>query len=233
MVRPKKKQTTEIATQTTLRNRKHKRFIPRGFPASTTAILTYCDCVSMNPGVTPSTYAFRANGLYDPNQTSIGHQPMFFDTYASIYDHYVVTKADCKVTFYPQSETAGTSAFAVVAGIKLDDDSTITPATALTTLIEQPDKTFHYKVIRSGALYDKNITKVKHHYDPVKFFGIKDIKDNQDTLGAATTTNPVEEAYFLVTLGSPGGDIDMPNIEFMVTIDYTVQFSEIKDQAAS
>lgn len=210
-----------------------RKHIPIGFPATTTCKLVYSDYFSVNVTATPTIYSIRANGLYDPNQTSTGHQPMFFDTYASIYDHYVVTAADIKATFYPEEITNGTSQFGTVVGIKLDDDNSISPVTSMVHLIEQPNKLFHWKLMRSGALYDKNITSVKHNYNPVSFFGIKDIKDNQDTLGAATTTNPVEEAYFNIVVGTPTDGVDLPAIPVLIKVTYTVQFSELKDMGSS
>jgi len=40
---------------------------------------------------------FRANGLYDPYQTGIGHQPRGFDQLMALYANYVVKKATIQV----------------------------------------------------------------------------------------------------------------------------------------
>lgn len=41
---------------------------------------------------------FRCNGMYDPNETGVGHQPRFFDEMSGFYDRYRVigSKITCK-----------------------------------------------------------------------------------------------------------------------------------------
>ena len=48
-------------------------------------------------------YSFRSNSIYDPDHTStiVGHQPLFYDQYAEIYEKYLV-KA-CSITVRPIS----------------------------------------------------------------------------------------------------------------------------------
>ncbi len=46
-----------------------------------------------------SVYTFNSNGLYDPDQTGTGHQPLGFDQYAAQYNRYRVLKLDYQVTF--------------------------------------------------------------------------------------------------------------------------------------
>ena len=53
-----------------------------------------------------------------------GHQPLYFDQVAAIYQHYTVMKARMKVTIVPNTVDA------YVSGILIDDD--LTPA--ITTL---------------------------------------------------------------------------------------------------
>ena len=60
-----------------------------------------------------------------------GHQPLYFDQVAAIYQHYTVMKARMKVTIVPNTVDA------YVSGILIDDD--LTPAiTTLDGMVEQP-----------------------------------------------------------------------------------------------
>lgn len=67
-------------------------------------VLKYNTTILLNPkpdalGVTASnTYQFSANGMYDPDITSTGHQPMYFDNYASVYQRYHVKYSTISVT---------------------------------------------------------------------------------------------------------------------------------------
>lgn len=54
---------------------------------------------------TGQLYTFRANGLYDPDYTGAGHQPLFRDEMAAKYKFYTVLKSSCMVAF-DQNDTA-------------------------------------------------------------------------------------------------------------------------------
>ena len=60
-----------------------------------------------------------------------GHQPLYFDQVAAIYQHYTVMKARMKVTIVPNTVDA------YVSGILIDDDLTPT-ITTLDGMVEQP-----------------------------------------------------------------------------------------------
>ena len=59
---------------------------------------------------------FGTNCLFDPWLTVGGHQPLYFDQVAAIYQHYTVMKARMKVTIVPNTVDA------YVSGILIDDD---------------------------------------------------------------------------------------------------------------
>lgn len=203
-----------------------KRRIPLGFPTQTVVRLKYCDQISLNVTAAPQTYVFAANSIYDPNVSGIGHQPGCFDTYASIYNHYTVLGSKITCKFFP---TTTTDNFQAVVGVKLDDDATITPVTEMTTLIEQPSNLYRWKVLRTNALASNSATTVVHKYSAKKFFGVKDVKDNALHLGALTGSSPTESANFIVCAGTTSEDVDLPVIQVIVTIEYIVHFSELKD----
>lgn len=73
---------------------KKKYDIPRwGFPRRLYIAHKYVDLVSVSStaGVVGS-YFFKCNGMFDPNTTGTGHQPMYFDNCGAIYNHYTVVK---------------------------------------------------------------------------------------------------------------------------------------------
>lgn len=72
------------------------------FPNSKMVRHKYVDTVTMSvagaPGVA-QLYQFRANSMYDPDYTGVGHQPMFRDEMAAQYKHYTVLRSNIIVTF--------------------------------------------------------------------------------------------------------------------------------------
>lgn len=70
------------------------------FPYKMQVVMRYTESVII-PDVTVagvvSHYLFRANGIYDPNFTGIGHQPMGHDQWSNIYNHYQVIESTCTI----------------------------------------------------------------------------------------------------------------------------------------
>ena len=81
---------------------------------------TYRD--GSNPQTTNTNRHFRLNSIFDPDQTSTGHQPMGRDTWAGIYKYYRVIKTDVKITWQNFSNVGFTGETQVV-GFELTDDT--------------------------------------------------------------------------------------------------------------
>lgn len=210
--------------------KKLKKYIPQGFPQSTTCRLRYCETGTIDSGGTATTNVYSANSLYDPSTTNLGHQCMYYDTYANIYDEYVVLGSKINVTFW--TENAATT-YASIVGVKLDDDSSL-GTTNIQQVIEQPNRLTKYRFLRNNSTSgDNTIVKVSNTYSAKKFNGVKDVKDNRALLGANVTANPTEGAYFILFVAHPDGATDIPAINYQVSIDYIAQFSELRDVSQS
>lgn len=57
-------------------------------------------------------YTFRGNSCYDPDYTSAGHQPLYFDQYAAIYTKYLVMASSIKLSM--MNNVGTTPVFAVI-----------------------------------------------------------------------------------------------------------------------
>lgn len=215
-------------------NRRRKTYrrrprIPLGIHKRTNQIarLRYCDTIDLDPGVsgTLSTNVFRANSCHDPNQTGVGHQPMAWDEYSELYNHYVVLGSKITVQFAAQ---AASTMSPPVVGIFQSDDTTFSTS-YITSLTEQ--NRCKYRMIPHG--YQVRPTTICSKFSTKKFFNVKDVKDNLDRLGAAIGSNPSEEAYFVVFCGDQAEGEDIAGVYGMVTIEYIVAFSEPKELAQS
>jgi hypothetical protein len=93
-----------------------------GFPDRIYTKLRYCDSGSQSctSGAT-GLQIFRWNSVFDPDFTNAGHQPLYRDTYAAIYDQYAVVKAHAIITLINTNATVG-----MLCGCVTDDDTTIT-----------------------------------------------------------------------------------------------------------
>ena len=90
------------------------------FPNNKLVRHKYCDTVTIPAGTgagVPTIYQFRANSIYDPDYTGVGHQPLFHDEMAAQYKYYTVMSSRIKVTF------PGTNAQEANYIIWVDDDS--------------------------------------------------------------------------------------------------------------
>jgi hypothetical protein len=98
------------------------RFTPNvfGFPDRLLTKVRYCDILSItSTGGGQGKYLWRWNSTFDPDYTGTGHQPLYRDTYAAIYDQYAVVAATA--TF----EILNTTVSPLVVIMNTDDDGSI------------------------------------------------------------------------------------------------------------
>jgi len=193
---------------------------PSGMPLTRRAILRYSDQVSITStlGVLGS-FTFRANSCHDPDYTGTGHQPMGWDTWKSLYNHYVVVGA--KITCTPLSDTLGNSPF--VVGVYLSDNVSL----AYTSWYGFKEARKGTQILLNGGAGNTRTQTAMSKFSAKKFYNVKDVKDNYDRLGALTDDNPSESAYFNIYYQQVNSVTDTKNI--LVTIDYIVDFSEPKN----
>lgn len=193
-----------------------KRF---GFPNSIITKLRYC----MYTGLTCTSGArglnvFCANGIFDPDTTGVGHQPLYRDEYAAIYNNYVVLGSKITVTYLPR-----TSNECVLVGIVGDDDSTI--STTIETLMEQSN------AISAGmGPPGAPVVTLVSTFESLRDVGI-DAKDDGAVL-VSVGSNPGDTWKFGVWAAAANGTSTI-NVDIKVEIDYTVKFSQLKTPTQS
>lgn len=184
-----------------------------GFPQTKVVKLKYCDQYNISAGVGAiASYEWRANSLYDPDKTSAGHQPMFRDVYANIYNKYRVLSSKITIKAVPYPDETHASVLYL-------DDQTGLPA-KLSTIREQ-NMTKSEAIVQAQG---KN-NSISLIYSAKKVFG----RDNDDETLASTGTNPANQQLFAFAtqnLNSAGAT----NCQLVVQIDYWVQYSDMKEQ---
>lgn len=157
-------------------------------------------------------YVYRWNSTFDPDLTGVGHQPLFRDTFAAIYDHYAVISAVARVKFI------NTAAVAMFVGCVTDDDSTT--STLLDTLCEQ---THGYHMLLpplTGALSTHTFTvpwscKKILNIDPY----------TSELYKTAVGSNPTEDSN--LTIWALSIDGSAVTCYFDIEFEYTVLWTEL------
>jgi len=203
---------------------------PPIFAASTRRKLIYYEQdlkLSHATGV-KQDYFFTGNGLYDPNVTGTGHQPMGFDQMMLFYEHYCVVAAKALIQF------VGTdSDFPNVVGVYVSPDAVAS--------------TDHVKAIENGLIETRLIdneasaggtgqrmARMEIDLDIAKIHGRRSQRDVVDDpeLRGSSTANPTEMTYFGITAW--GFPIGSPlQVYAAVTIVYDTVFFEPRKVASS
>jgi len=185
--------------------------------------LIYNESQVINPtGAAATAYVFSANGLYDPNITGLGHQPMGFDQLMLLYEHYTVLSAKITVSF--QNETAAEQAH---VGIALFPDASI--------------ETNHSKLIENGLLKRTWVSPplsgmsqkwLTHKVDIAKLNGVPKSIVGDASYRGDVASNPTEQSYFHI-FGFNLSTVNAVRVFLDVTIEYDAVFTEPRKLAQS
>lgn len=229
----KRRAPTRRKTVSRRRPRRAYNVAPSGMPRVRVAHLRYVQLVNfMTTDQVLGTALFNANSAFDPAGLATSfvhidpHQPMGFDQWALLFRNYVVmgskitvTRIGCEAATTPQPDQTEAGRF----GIYTSDTATPTYTRGTT-----------YKEARKGQTRyvsnnQRSSQKCVAVYSPRRMYGIKDIKDNQDRLGAVVGANPGELAKFVLWAQLE----NTPQVEttwnFEATIEYCIQFDEPVD----
>lgn len=176
--------------------------------------LKYNETLQLNPGAAGAiaTYVFSANGMYDPNVTSTGHQPRGFDQLMALYNQYTVIGSKINVTFIK----GGSQATSDVVGVCLRKTSTVD--TSLAGYLE--DRNVRYSALSSNSTY----RVVKKAFSTKKFLGVSHPL-SEDTVKADASNNPTLQGFFHLFAG-PTYSVDSEAIDVNVCIEFTAILTE-------
>ena len=213
-----------------------KAMIPRGVSTSTSAsfkggafpkklktTLRYTTVISLASAGATQSYQFSANGIFDPDLTGGGAQPLYFDQLMGIYDHYTVIGSKIKYTIVPNGNGLSQAPYRITTWI---NDDTVTAGTNMDAIAQQiGSKT---RICNGGLNPDKII--VSNKWSAKKWFG-GSILANNDLQGDASK-NPTESSVFQLTYRAIDG-VSTPTFYVLVEILYVTVFQELKDILAS
>lgn len=214
--------------------RKHKRgrgstvhknmvVLGKGLPKKIMVTHKYRESVTLSTvaGVI-AFYQFSCNGMFDPNTTGTGHQPMYFDQLGALYDHYTVigSKIIWKVVPYASGANTG-----MKMAVFINDDTTTTPTTV--DMIAE-ETSGQLRLIPTGS---NNTFTFNQKWSAKKAFGGSVMAN--DKLSGDTSANPTEQSYYQIALSGIGGQVDNVGVIVEVFIEYIAIWTELRDIAGS
>lgn len=193
------------------------------FPVRTSKRLRYSTFVPLtSTSGAVTSWVFSANGLFDPDISGTGHQPMGFDQMMLFYNHYCCTWAKMTIVANCMSTTAG-------AQIVLRQDASSTPITVIDRLLEMGGSVSTHLDVFGSNNSQKELSLI---INTPKLQGITNeaaLSDNQ--LRGDSANNPVEQSYFHLQLFNSFGDTTSCRVD--VIIEYISYFMEPRDQIQS
>lgn len=187
------------------------------FPMQLQNQVTYVDTVSRsNTAGAFTNWQFSANGLYDPDITGTGGQPLYFDQLMAVYNHYTVISSFIQVTV---TNSAGVGAR---VGLYIDDDTSV--VSTMDSLWQRPGAKMD-----AGNLASSKNAKLTAGWNAKTVFSGDPLGNSalQGNVGA----NPTEQSLFVLGFDDPTGT-DSTNL-ISVKVTYNVVWSELKTIAES
>jgi len=194
---------------------KIRSFVPRtfGFPLKLMTTLRYHTNMTLaSTAGSVAQYGFRWNSIFDPDLTSTGHQPLYRDTFAGIYDHYAVVSARASIFVNNASTT--------IAQIAVSTDDDGSPTSTYDTFCEQNLGT---RVLLGSINSGSNDFAFSLAWDCKKVLGIDPYAS--ELYKTSVTANPDEQSVLWIT--NVAYESGSASVGCDVMIEYDVLFTEL------
>lgn len=160
---------------------------------------------------------FRGNGLFDPDFTSVGAQPLGFDQWSSFYRRYRVLAYNIKV--YASNQDVNKANDAMM--IYIVPQNTSSSLVDVSQLLEQ--QMSKKQIISQSSGMDK--TSFELYVDVAKMRGVpREALRQDDTLSALTSANPTQETFVHIGAFDVSSILDAIALDFVVEINYYCEF---------
>lgn len=193
-----------------------------GFPTNKTVRLRYTEGFSVAGSALGlmQLSRWRANSVFDPRHAAGGHSPLGYPEWAQFYNNYIVKSSRIQVSM----ATSTTGVVPYVIGIYLGDENVPNYSNYIGHI--EAGSGVH-KIIQT-AVNGNVIQKLSLGFSAKSHFNVADLADNVDRIGSDTLSNPQDEALFTVYFQTLDQVTAGPNANFVITLDYLVEFSNPK-----
>lgn len=210
--------------------------VARPFPYKLYTVLSYSEDFSLTNATAqiPVNYAFRGNGMYDPNYSGVGIQPRYFDTFLGTdggtapYSRYCVLASQITVKAFGRNGTAANNP-------NFNGLISITPlrgtASAPSTITEMRER----ELAKTLAVNSQGAWKpytLKHYVRSKDILGLKDVQDENSAHGTYNS-DPVMPWYWDISMCPVGASDTGMSFDFLVSVKYYILLDLIADVADS
>jgi len=186
--------------------------------------LLYNDNISISPtGQASTAYVMSANGMYDPNLSGGGHQPMGFDQLMALYEHYTVRQGKITVNFTNESATE-----CGFVGIALFPSDSV--ETSYYKLVENGLLTRSFIAPRNGD--PKSACQLTTPFNIGKINGRPGNITGDDLYRGDSASNPTEQTYLHVFAYNPA-NVNTMAVRCDILIEFEAVFTEPRKLATS
>jgi hypothetical protein len=192
-----------------------------GFPNKLMSKLRYVDTYAVtSTSGSIGKQVLYLNSTFDPDNTGTGHQPLYRDTFAAIYDQYAVVSADVIVTFVSNAATSP-----MLVGCVVDDDAAT--SSTINTLCEQSNGQNAMLPNATGA---PTVHTFRYHWDCKKILQIDPYLS--ETYKTAVGSNPTEVSSMLLW-AAPADTVSTTTTLIHVELEQTVLWTELTSPVQS
>lgn len=157
---------------------------------------------------------FSANGLFDPDISGIGTQPLYFDQLSAIYDHYSVCNSRIRVSV----SKGDTNVEPQICTIHVDDDANVGTIDAM-LFAQRPGAVARMYSAEGDAMV------LGKKWSAGTEFGTN-VMSNPN-LSGDIAANPSEQSYFIIGVHNTSVLVNQ-NVDVLIQIEYDVIWHEIK-----
>lgn len=178
-----------------------------------------------------TTLTINANGMYDPDQTSTGHQPRWYDTLLGPdtshqpYRNYTVYASKVRAVIMATGSDSVSQRAYVYLG---PANANVNPPGSLQQMLERREGKNKYLGYWSGGT-DKVVISQYSKIAPI--LGRKDLEDDEECSGAYNSL-PANKAYWYLSI-VPVDETSSYSYRIMWTITYYCKLYTLNDAADS
>lgn len=186
-----------------------------------TRYVDYQVAIDPTTGGVPASYVFSLNGMYDPDITGLGHQPLGFDQLVgTMYNHYTVIGARARVTGYNNDTSTGQ-----ILILQIKDTNAI--STDVENILENGQSRWCTLAPKGSGPCVKTLSI---NCSPSKFFG-RDVMSSTTYQGTASS-NPSDGVFLHIT-AQPVSNADTLSLRCTVVIEYIAMLTEPRQLGSS